>query len=88
MPPGPFLVNRGSDSFTVEIDHWPSCPSIEMRNPCSSSSKTFSIVPALPPPGHTHRQAFATQQLLPVRRYLLQRGGNGPLAPIDGSSHP
>src|ERR1700694_6280591 len=32
----------------VEIGHLPSCPRIEIRRPCISSSQTLSTVPALP----------------------------------------
>ena len=27
-------------NFTVEIGHWPSCPLIDIRSPCRSSSET------------------------------------------------
>src|SRR6266699_3464653 len=35
-------------NFTVETGHFPSCPVIEIRRPCNSSSQTFSTVPAFP----------------------------------------
>ena len=37
-----------SESLMVETGHFPSWPLIEIRNPCSSSSQTFSTVPAFP----------------------------------------
>src|SRR6266550_3580045 len=35
-------------NLTVETGHFPSCPLIEIRRPCNSSSQTFSTVPAFP----------------------------------------
>ena len=35
-------------NLIVEIGHFPSCPLIEIRRPCISSSETLSTVPAFP----------------------------------------
>jgi hypothetical protein len=41
-------VSAFYSNLIVEIGHFPSCPLIEIRRPCNSSSQTLSTVPAFP----------------------------------------
>src|ERR1700738_3264471 len=47
-PPAQTRFQPVCANLMVEIGHLPSCPRIEIRRPCNSSSQTFSTVPALP----------------------------------------
>ena len=46
--PGKTARDQPWMNFTVETGHWPSCPLIDMRSPCTSSRKTCSIVAKVP----------------------------------------
>jgi hypothetical protein len=68
--------------FTVEIGHLPSCPLIEMRSPCTSSRKTWSIVPALPSVKTTALPTSSSSAAYSSRRMFMARLSPPVLEPL------